>query len=48
MQQNLREYVLIRNINESIFGQIKMEYLDFWVKQKGVMLINKKYKLHLI
>ena len=30
------------NINNSFFGQTKMEYLGFWVTQNGIRPINKK------
>ena len=30
------------NIEESFFGQIKMEYLGFWVTRNGIKSINKK------
>ena len=30
------------NINNSFFGQTKMEYLGFWVMRNGIHLANKK------
>ena len=32
------------NIEKSLFGQTKMEYLGFWVTQDGVKHINIKIK----
>ena len=39
---NLKGKWLKFNIEKSLFGHIKMEYLGFWVTRNGVKPINKK------
>ena len=42
MLNKLKEKGLERNIEESFFRKIEMEYLGFWVTHDGVKPMNKK------
>ena len=42
--KKLRANILKCNMEKSVFGQTKMEYMVFWVTYTGIQQINKKVK----